>query len=192
MTNPILYDLSLNLYSLQNGHWSLMIYPSRTNYGRVFHVRNTDDFDSDKFFYEERDQGVESGTCVDRSVLTTLSEEQRTHAMQVLRDYASRDENIPRFSQGRNCQTFVVECLRRLEEEGLVSGGNADFFELQCRRAGSEIISSLQAAGRSWVQSPPREMIENPDARFHDKEPLRPVGKLRIEDFEGILTNRRR
>lgn len=185
-------DISLNLYSQENGHWATMMYPSGRARGRMYHVRSDREVDQDRFSYDERDQNVESNLSYGRSILGRLSDGERGRAGSVLRDYGSRDENIPRYSQGGNCQTFVTGGLRRLEDEGLLSRGNADFFTRQHGRNGRDIASSLRDANRSWEPAPPRQRTRPPDARFREPESRQTTGRLNMGPFEDTIVRRAR
>ena len=184
------YDLSINICSPENGHWGMMIYPHGEQSGRMYHVRSDERVDEDKFFYEERDQEVEPQPSFGRSVVSRLSSTERRRAAKIIGDHGSRDENIPRYSRGTNCQTFVSGILGKLEEETLVSAGTQAFFAAQHRRRGEDIATSLQQDGRSWIQAPRNEISGPPDARFGAAEIPSNVGHLSkrlVGDMERLV-----
>lgn len=186
------YEVAVLLCSRINGHWGLILYPNKASDGRLFHVRNTDSYDSDKFFYDERDQPLDMDGVFGRSVIGTISSAERPCMEKVIRDYASIDENIPRFSEGRNCQTFVTEVIGQLEVAGLLRPvGHKRYFEGQHRRKGTDIAASLQGDGRSWIERVVYDTGLPADAKYTTPERVPPPRrKLDTEAFEGLLKPR--
>lgn len=172
------HEISWNSYSRINGHWGTMTSQTGADVGRLYHARSNEREDPDKFYYEDRVQDIESRGLHGRSILGRLSEGETQRAGASIRDYGSRDENIPRYSQGQNCQTFTTGVMRRLEGDGFVSSGTAAYFEQQVGRKGTEIASSLQESGRSWIPAATRRR-DGPDATWGvDTNGRRPPGRL--------------
>lgn len=179
-------EMSLNLYSRDNGHWGIMTYVSDQDRGKIFHARSDEHRDQDKFYYNEREQAIESQSSLGRSRVACMSPRERARAESHIREYGSREENMPRRSQNTNCQDFCTGAMGYMERNGSLRPGHQQYFEAQRGRNGTDIVESLKRDGRSWIPAPLKR-IDTPDAGWSTLIETKQPSKLNIGAFERTL-----
>ncbi|KAI9656884.1 MAG: hypothetical protein M1821_003523 [Bathelium mastoideum] len=181
-------ELSLNLFAEGNGHWGTMVYRTEEKRGQLYHVRSDPLKDPDRFSFDSREQGIESPSAYGRSILGRYSDGERRRVEAALLDYGNTEEHIPRRSTNTNCQTFTTGAYARLEDDGLLAPGNADYFRRFHGHKGKDIRRALLEDGRSWIPAEKFRSSGPIDARFGDPvEERRPAGRLNIAGFEDTF-----
>ena len=180
------HELSLNLCSPENGHWGIMIYRTGERGGHLYHTRFDETIDPDKFFFEHRVQNIESQPTYGRSIVGHFSESERQRVEAALHGYGNTETHLPRRSTNTNCQNFVIGAYQRLEDDGLLEVGTADYFRRFHGCRGEDIGRVLVQDGRSWIPCDQERRSSPVDARYHapTEEERRPTGRIDMARFE--------
>ncbi|KAI1874927.1 uncharacterized protein JN550_002356 [Neoarthrinium moseri] len=179
-------ELSVNLYSPENGHWAAYMRAKGANDGTIYHVRSDVQKDQDRFYYDEKPQVFQSPSLYGSSVVGRLSSGEAARVEASIRSYASDDRNIPRVSHGTNCQNFVGGALGRLEQDGLVKTGQSQYFSQQYGQRGEDIGKDLQRTGRHFALVQRAKPQGAPAARFGEQETRRPLGRLNMSAYSHL------
>lgn len=187
MMGTLSCGISINIYgrgdiALGDGpsHMAIALYELGSSTCEMYHIRNPSD---DIFIFDPRTQPMEDPTLKGRCELVLLSPKQQQHAASLLSSFGDDESNIPDFGIG-NCQDWVAGAVGILEQAGIVSSGEGQFWKSMINRSSEEMKTQCLQGGKRWIDGPESTHEGEPDARFADKElnETKPVGKLSQND----------
>ncbi|KAL4933085.1 uncharacterized protein BDV17DRAFT_287442 [Aspergillus undulatus] len=136
------YQLSISLAGpgiTENAHWGFTIHTPGKDFGDLLHVRL---ITSTHFQFENRTgHGLAEQDAWGLAPITLLDDVQRAAVVSIL-----EKERPP--TNGRDCQSWVVDGLVALEVEELVPPGTAEVWSA---RLGKETALVREEAGGVWV-----------------------------------------
>lgn len=176
------YGLSMNIYGrgdakLGDGpsHMGIAIYEQGSSTCEMHHIRNPKDED---FVYDPRPQPLEDPALKGRCELASLSDKKKQEAEALLTAFGEDESNIPEFGVG-NCQDWVAAAVQMLEQAGIVSSGEGEFWKGMINRSSEEMKIECLRFGKKWIGGPESTFEGEPDARFGGESGItKPVGKL--------------
>lgn len=142
------YELSIDIFGegedpQHRSHWGFFIHTPPGDLGDLLHVRV---IDLDRLWYQFEQRMntpvLDTMQAVGRVKLADLSEQQRQHAIQVI-----KSSPAPRDGEKR-CQDWVYDTLLSLEVEELVPSGTCHFWKGMVGKSARAVQAST---GVKWM-----------------------------------------